>query len=235
MTLQVGFVGTDGIVLASDLKWSEIQDGVRQTFLASKIALDEKRMVAISFARTMNASRRVVDAILADISDEEWKHPSEHKIQQVAGKATNFEASSSPKDANCLIVTPTLHLYRLDVDTYDGQQQLRCVRHYDKAYAGDVNNPALFWAEQYYAPRPVKSLVSLAARLVYSGSEISPHTIEGLEIVVCQKDGFRKLTRNSVANLLTVSRKASEDVQEWLLTDSALLEYEQSSETSSSC
>jgi len=74
MTMQVGMVGTDGVILASDTKWTDTRE-LRHTFGSSKIKLTADRRVAITCARNMETSCRMAEWILAELSDEQRKNP----------------------------------------------------------------------------------------------------------------------------------------------------------------
>src|ERR1700687_5047731 len=68
MTMQVGMVGSDGIILASDTKiWAQ-PPGLGRTITAglSKIKISESAKIAVLSAGDMSASSRVADAIIAN-------------------------------------------------------------------------------------------------------------------------------------------------------------------------
>ena len=81
MTLQVGLVGTDGIVIASDTRWGEeiVEDGnnmiLRQTFSSPKITINRERGLAISRSQNMETATLWTSKILSTLKDEEWEYP----------------------------------------------------------------------------------------------------------------------------------------------------------------
>jgi hypothetical protein len=81
MTMQVGMVGTDGVLIASDTRWmntprwSNTLEGCRHTFNSSKIRINHERGIAIGFARNMETARQVADDIISSLKDEEWEYP----------------------------------------------------------------------------------------------------------------------------------------------------------------
>src|SRR5437870_1913116 len=84
MTMQVGMVGTDGVLIASDTKvMNDITTGPseqpylpRQTVDASrKIIIDHKRGIAISLAKGMDTARRVAASIISGLRDEDFAYP----------------------------------------------------------------------------------------------------------------------------------------------------------------
>ena len=77
MTIQIGMVGTDGVLLASDTLWMHTPrfqmaaaPRPRKTSNNSKIVVDYKRGIAISCANNMETARCMADAIIAGIGDD---------------------------------------------------------------------------------------------------------------------------------------------------------------------
>jgi 20S proteasome alpha/beta subunit len=99
MTMQIGMVGTDGIVLASDQKWTQEYEDIRQSWGASKIGLDKTGNVAIGCAKDMRKSVAIARSILAELDSSHWENPIS-KIEEIAnGKLSRH----SPFEAECLI------------------------------------------------------------------------------------------------------------------------------------
>ena len=65
----------------------------------------------------------------------------------------------------------------------------------DSAASGDTVNAAIFWREAYYARVPIAKLTVLASHIIVAAGRISPALIDGLEIVLCDSSGFRRLSR----------------------------------------
>jgi hypothetical protein len=202
MTLQVGFVGIDGVVLASDTKWSERQREIRHTFGRRKITINEEQRVAVSAARNMDSSMKAAREIADGIKGNDWMSP-ELRIQDIALKAIE-SLPYNVRDVNCLIISPRLRLYRLEMVTdlnISEQAMPMCAEHSDKACAGDTLNNALFWGERYYQRQPICKLIPLAAYLINAGGKLSPDRIGGLEIVICDKKGVHRLPDDSINEL----------------------------------
>src|SRR5262249_5822525 len=87
MTMQVGMVGTDGIVLASDTKWVEHTLGAaRNIYDKTKIKISDERGIAISYARNMETAGPVADSIIAELTDSEMLtpiFPTQNLAQQI--------------------------------------------------------------------------------------------------------------------------------------------------------
>ena len=84
MTMQVGMVGTDGVLIASDTRvMNNITTGPseqpylpRQTVDKSrKIIVNHKRGIAISLAKSMETAGRVAAAVIAGLKDKEFAYP----------------------------------------------------------------------------------------------------------------------------------------------------------------
>jgi hypothetical protein len=82
-----------------------------------------------------------------------------------------------------------------------------------KAVIGDDNNPSVFWSEGYYERRPMLSLVLLAAHLVITARKFNSGMINGLEIVLCDTNGIRRLDDNAIRQLELKSAEISEELQ----------------------
>jgi hypothetical protein len=106
-------VGTSGIVLASDRKWSISPvsgiNPVRDCFTASKIEISESGTVAVAFARDMLAAHRVAKRITFCMDDEDvWERA--RRIYDIADRV------AEKKNVECLIgflrPEPCLWLFR---------------------------------------------------------------------------------------------------------------------------
>ena len=82
MTIQIGMIGTDGIVIASDTRWMHTPRTItlnepypRQTFDASKIVTDYPRGIAISCAKNMETARLIADRFLEELKDDDARNP----------------------------------------------------------------------------------------------------------------------------------------------------------------
>jgi len=195
MTMQVGMVGTDGIVLAGDTRHSIspifAQGGARHGYGSSKIRISETGRIAVTCAMDMIGAHRFADAVFAATwSNNDWEN-REYRLRQIGREITN---SLSP-DFECLVVfaDPTPALYRLQFSSrmagaVSGDRILTFV------HAGDSVNSAIFWSMRYYRRLPVNRLVGLAAHLVTIAGELNTAMVRGLEIVFCSESGFLRLT-----------------------------------------
>jgi hypothetical protein len=221
MTLQVAFKGSDGVVLASDTKWSETRE-VRHTYNRTKLTINYERHIVASAARNMDTATTTALGIVTKITDDQWAAPELH-IQRIAEEAMQdlpIDQSYGLRDLNCLVVSPTLRLFQVEVTTDLSVGNVpTCWEQDDRAIAGDTKNASLFWAEPYFKRRqPMRTLIPLAAHLIVAGNKLSPDRIEGLEIVVCDRSGVRRLSDDSISDLLSVANETDEKLQA-LFTD----------------
>jgi hypothetical protein len=83
MTMQVGMVGTNGVLIASDTQWTntprlrtnESWFGARGHYNANKVLISHERGMAISAARSMETAGHVAHQIISDLKDEQFQYP----------------------------------------------------------------------------------------------------------------------------------------------------------------
>jgi hypothetical protein len=223
MTMQVGMVGTDGIVLASDTLWMhEDVTGVRHTSNKSKVKIDYAQGVAISCARSMETAGRIADDLMKELLDE-----SRGRLDWSAVAVANRileQAHPARKPFQCLIVTAGKkpQLFHLHYGVFDPAVQAgaACDNEPRRYVAGDQTNAACFWSERYQQhspPQPVQRLIPLAAHLVVSAARLNSAAIGGLEIVVCDKSGIHLLSDESTAALEAQSAEWDEKVSDLIM------------------
>jgi hypothetical protein len=197
--MQVGMVGSDGIVLASDTKethapilekdqlWAGAQFGSN----TPKIEVSHERGMAIACAFDMETARQVAKKIMADLKDEELEHPIA-AIKEIAASVQTDEQIR----AQCIIVLtrPSPRMFMFQYARVEGRWSPYCQEMESKAIAGDNLNAAIFWMERYYdGTLSTAQLTSVAAQLVVSAGRLNPYTISGLEIVLCNSSGIHPL------------------------------------------
>jgi hypothetical protein len=197
--MQVGMVGTDGVLIASDKRWMERSGTVWNTYNTSKFVLDHEKGLAISCANCMVTAEVIANRII--LSDD-WVAG----YWQIARDA--IASSGTGRDAHCLIASakPSPRLFSLQiVNTPRGLEPV-CKAIEDKRFAGDDKNPAIYWAERYYALRPIEELVPIAAYMILAASKLNPAGIDGLEIVLCNAFGVHLLPVEQIAALTAHSK-----------------------------
>jgi 20S proteasome alpha/beta subunit len=209
MTMQIGMVGTDGVILAGDTRctrWPLIGGvGARHSYSASKIVLSEDGRIAVSVARDMAAGNRISEAIISSLANEEPQN-RERRLVEIGG------TEARGHDVECIVALaePDPKLYFLQC-TNSGQDVIG-PRIGSFVHAGDTVNAATFWAMRYYKPLPVNQLARLAAHLVIVAGELNSATINGLEIVICGESGIRRLPEDEIRNLETDARRWDKEI-----------------------
>jgi len=198
MTMQVGMVGTDGILIASDTRYMNQGSGVRGAFNASKITVNYERGIAISRAHAMETAKRVAEAIVSDLKDSELKYPIP-PMEKIASVVV--DPAGNRKQVECLIilVKPSPRLFYLQSGIVD--LVVHCEEMHGAVNTGDKENPAVFWRDRYYERLPIRTLVPLAAHLIVSAGRLNNAAIGGLEIVLCDASGLRRLSDDSIREL----------------------------------
>jgi hypothetical protein len=233
MTLHVGMVGNDGIVLAGDTltfdyprsESNETRQGLT-TWMSqteSKIRISGNGKIAVSCAGNMREARPLADHIIAELTPEYWELP-EARICEIA---RSFAASCTRwRDTQFLILlSEPMSLYLLDCVPNEITNELltpqcRMVPWY--AFDGDTLNASIFWAIRYCRPLPpqmrtVQRLKRLAAQIIADAGTINSGGIGGLEMVYCDGSGIHKMTNGENAELLKEAQERSNQVQELIL------------------
>jgi hypothetical protein len=218
MTIQIGMVGTDGVLLSSDTLWMHtprVQINVprpRETSNRSKILLNLERGIAISYANNMETARRIADAIVDEI-DDSFLRSGRSPVGPVMeiGDRILDATEDVTRDVSGLIVftipTPKLYFFGTAFINSNPNPRTTCEPVTSKRIAGDNVNAAIFWSERYYELLPIKSLVPLAAHLVVSAGKLKGSAVGGLEIVLCSKEGITPLPQPTCERLESQANK----------------------------
>lgn len=229
VTLQACFIGTDGFVLASDT----------MTVMLGLEAITQRssRETKICFDSTAGAAwcssghdicRRMCQRIKANWSgcgDDAittfqnlldgavaWCRTNVHLDEQTKGNIL-FAAREGGKSVavKCQIdwfVNNDSYQNLTKWDCVDGGQPFS-----DKALQGDIGNPAIFFAERYYrSDMTVRDLVPLAAHVILTGGQLNPYGVGGLEILLADDQGCRKLTEAELTPLRDASSRIDESI-----------------------
>jgi hypothetical protein len=223
MTMQVGMVGEDGVLIASDTRWMNTPrlvnewSGSRHTFNSSKIIVDHERGIAISCARNMETARHVADGIVAGLKDEQdWINPI-LPIEEIGRKV--LLSAGERREVQCLIAftAPTPRLFLFQFGLVNGEWGPLCQKMDGSAFAGDNVNPAIFWAERYYKAEPIRTLVPLAAHTIVSAGTLNPTAISGVEIVLCDASGIHRVSEDSLRQLESKAREWDKNIGDLFL------------------
>lgn len=207
MTMQVGIVASDGIILASDtlanrspLPNSNVRL-IRQTFGTSKIRVSADKKIAVTCARDLIQAYKLADAIIAGVPPDLWERP-QGRILEIAWSELNKHEKW--RGVECLVAftepRPSLYLMQCAKSEEDrNKDESVCYYISPYGFAGDLSNQSTYWAMRYLdslSPEMnrVDMLLPLAAQIVVEAKRFGSATISGLEIVVCDESGVRKFT-----------------------------------------
>jgi len=227
MTMQVGMVGTDGILIASDTKWvaspplaPNRTTGTRNVFGASKIVIDRDKGIVAAYARNMEVSRVVATEVLT-LEEKDWAYPIS-PIEAIGDRA--LKSCGARNDAHCLIAfaRPVPQLFLFCLGTRNGEPAAICQNMQTTAISGDNANSAIFWSDRYYQKMPIERLAPLAAHLVLSAGKLNTAMISGLEIVLLDSNGIRHVSDKSIEELQLKSEQWDKSIGEMILTEQQL-------------
>jgi len=225
MTMQVGMVGTDGVLIASDTQRTE-EMGLRQSYNSSKIRTDEECGVLVSLSGKLVAAGYLADGIITKTkANPTWLESEMGAVQEVE-KSVLPRVPQGGEPCSCLVVftRPEIALYRFQIVQVGISWQLVTDQQSGKVYAGDCKNSAIFWAQHYY-PRhpklPIRKLIPLAAHLIYMAHRLNTTGISGLEIALCDATGVHRVSDSEIKALETQSEQRDREIGQALLGDIA--------------
>jgi hypothetical protein len=200
--MQIGMVGSDGTVLASDTQWTRnietlvngqhIGRVIRAWTNHSKIKTNGNMVVSCAL------DRKVADSTAEAILLRFEGNTPESSIQEIGESIPEKDRW----DAQGLIVIPPFQLYRYQLAVQDGQWTPFCEPSDGFDIAGDMATPAIFWIHRFYQPWfTVEQLIPLAAHMIMASHHLNTAGIGGLEIVVCRAGGNEFLPREETIKL----------------------------------
>jgi len=216
MTMQIGLLGTDGLVLASDTKWTLRQQLDGATVLAalggSKIAINDAKTIAITLAGDMAKAYRLARAIFA-VPELEKESDIDARLRRIWRIGNEITGDPKPQ---CLIAfsipEPTLFLFQ-----WIDAQSPECIPIPTYAFAGDSINAAIYFPMRYYEIDEIKRLKQLAAHLIVAAGEINSGYISGLEMVCCENGIFERYTGPQNRNLENGAKQQIEKIKRLIL------------------
>jgi len=216
MTMQVGLIGMGGIVLASDTKITTEPGGmtsaklgraIRCASACSKLKFSDDGTIAVSCAEDAESACLVAEHIISDLTEEELANPD--SIPDAIVRIAEATLSKEPRQVQCLILLADHGglLFRLqygqtDRKNLNSEWKAECEPCLERGFAGDVTNPAVYWAEQYHCEfLPVRQLVPLAAQLIVSAHQLNNGFVDGLEIVLCEDSKIVPIPPDEIVRL----------------------------------
>jgi hypothetical protein len=184
MTLQVGLVGSDGVVIASDRLMSQFEGSGFTQITTSKFlsgsdsvccyAGDIVAQHAAYHVRDSNCrgDKEELRQTLIEAGNKAWR--------ECGGPGGLSELGISRKVIVAFRNSPS-PLWLLQIFKTSIANEVM-----DKVVAGDDKNTARHFSNNYvpYPPLPISKLINLAAHVVLVGGKENPSGVRGLEVVV---------------------------------------------------
>lgn len=214
--MQIGMIGKDGIVLASDKKWSttwvksdraKIQE-LRDEHSDSKILLSPTRNLAVCCADDMIAATDVAQKVIS-----EWNPETDDS--ECSALKTLVEPLCSHRSFQCLVASarPAPSLLCISHDLQIEDRPLSITRALDRICAGDRANAAKFWHLRYYDHNlPTQKLSSLAAQLITDAAVFNSGVIGGFDLAVSEGGVFRRIPKQECDSLAGIAQQRSKAV-----------------------
>lgn len=224
MTMQVGMMAADGIVLASDT-FSTRQPVSGAPFgtawygySSSKIVISDDCKIAVTCARDMMLASLLTEALIGGLTPEFRANP-EQRIRSIASAEL---AKLHWNAVECLVALsdPSPALFHLQCLEQGAESY--CPRITDFAFAGDCCNSAIFWAMRYYRAAPpelrsVKTMLPLISQIVLDAGELNSGSIGGLEIICSDASGFHRVPDSRIGSLKKQAASRSKRIERLIL------------------
>jgi hypothetical protein len=177
MTLQVGLVGTDGVVMAGDLCGGTDELGVRQTSLSSKFRRAGDDLFAYSGgALAYLITNSCIDAFNKGIREFETV------VKGAFEKLARDSSIHAPNIGGSILAIVDGTLIRANLTGFGPIFDIG-VR--DRIAVGDVRNAAIFFCQRYYrAGMETADLLPLAVAVICIGGKLNPNSVQGLEVAI---------------------------------------------------
>jgi hypothetical protein len=215
MTLQAALQGTDGIVLASDMKINRVNQNFNSSTTRKKILVNEPRKIAACWSMDQFPSSSLAEYIVANLTDKDLQYPYP-KLRNAATETLNKPGFYGERYSNAEVLVVTIENNTKAYDITANAERCDCFES-SQILKGHIANPALFFTERYYsADFSISQLTRLAAHVILTASRISPRGIEGLEIVRCTKVGFDFLGREEINELTKWSSEVDSEIKRLL-------------------
>jgi len=236
MTFQIGMVGEDGVLLASDTRVTHTHladiDGVtkrvRTVSDTPKISFDAGKYIACCWAgddlgriliRIINEK---INAALRDNPDVFIGVCIEATLREARALT---QADPTLLRNNCDVLMTMLsgrrmRLWKIHISTRPGcaDPVIGIDEELTKIVSGDQANSAVFFSEHYF-PKFRKvlldQLVPLASHVILQGARLASG-VNGLQIVLCRPSGFHELSEEDIAGRLRWSNEVDSQIERLL-------------------
>jgi hypothetical protein len=218
MTLQIGMLGQDGVILAGDTRINTKPiSGVDLPWMSyegQKIHISKSGRIAVSCAVDLQSGSTFAEAIFSKMSRGDYPG-CEREIEELGA------ATAQGRSFQCIVVfadpLPCIYLYTY-AKTGDSEHNA-CQRIIGCVPSGDTQNPAVFWGMSYYKQLPVEQLKRLAACMVVAGGKLNSGSIGGFEMVLCTRDGCVRVDEALTKRLQMRAHETLHAIGELIMVD----------------
>ena len=227
VTFQIGMVGSDGVLLASDRLHTQFSP-YRNRFLSDKISVHED--IGLAYCCTGDDLTTIVmQHVLGSVrADRKW--PIELHLSTGVDRALEGLASRSKQGVlerplrrgSVLAVyraSRAVQLWKFDIDV-ELSKQLPAYLIENHCCIGDDVNAASFFVERYFDNNhkvPLAHLAQLAAHTVLMAGATNPTGVDGLDIVLCTQEGFTPIDEKELSCLKQQSAELNSHISAVLL------------------
>jgi hypothetical protein len=208
VTFQVGIVGSDGEILLASDRLVVKTAGIRDSSEIDKITIADSGDTAYCWAGDdgcLLAIAQIMKGINAGFRNfRDLLIESAQMALIIESQTREARNGRQLRGGNVLIAhrTPNnLQLWELTISVPCDAERI-----FDKTTIGDRTNPARLFLEKYFPVRPAKESMLLAAHTVLMAGALNKTFVGGLDIALCSPNGFKKLTRDEIAELENRSR-----------------------------
>lgn len=228
MTLLVGMVGIDGIVLAADkcmIEFGKAENEYPDRAGIRKIVPLEEHKVTYAFAGD-SITVAVGKDLTARLENKTFDFTNiETSLVEIAKASRNEEIAkrmytATPVDANirrCLLIV----FYGHQVST--PQLWKLVIEHDSSAWpvsgsvvGGARSNGARFFECYFQYGQSIEKLKRLAAHIILTGKKVDSLCIDGLDMVVFDAGGYRSIEGDELEDLRRSSHKLDESIRSQL-------------------
>jgi hypothetical protein len=193
MTLQIGMLGRDGLVVVGDTRqYLEPQGQPWYGYDSSKIRTSSDSRIAVACAVDMDASFAIADEVVKQMAGPY------NRLVEIRNIGNRI---AEGKDSQCLIAfcDPCPELYRF---SHWKTGQSKCELALGSIPIGDQWNQAYYWAMRHYNHAlSCQQLSRLGALVVTTAAHLNSASIGGMEGFTCTTDGIRLWSRDESDSL----------------------------------
>jgi len=231
VTFQIGAVGSDGAILASDRLVQRRVGLYRTTSETEKVTLCDDVHFAFccagddlaQFAGNLIA-QKVRSAPIRPDSAAQFGDLLEECAREALSsefRKRSYEPFAGGQVTLTYEFPQRVTVWQVEVRDLPDPNQPHAVKCDTKITAGDWLSPAVYFLERFClnssAMLTTSELVGLCAGCILAAGNLAPDRIHGLDIAICKKDGWHKLSENRIQELKEIFGEVDDYTRKRLL------------------